>query len=256
VSTPVGDQPTWDGAGDRDVSGRTRRVRNGRSTPAEPVTVEQLLARQGSGVGRRRAARRAEEPADLWQEPPPAVRTGLPPVPGAPAGQEAPVSRRGGLPPVPGGPSRSVPLPGPAPLPEDDEGPTSWAPDGRPSRRSGPLPPLPGLGPAPGDPSRRRRPPRAAVERPPLSPGRRRIRRVGTAFAALLGVVVLYHLGLYVYVDQKIDRVDALATDGPEVLAPQLQAGNETYLVVGTGVPGQDGPASIATLLASVSGDG
>ncbi len=73
--------------------------------------------------------------------------------------------------------------------------------------------------------------------------------------AAIIGIVVLYHLGLYFYVDQKIDRVDALATDGPEVIAPQLQAG-ETYLVVGSGVPGQDGPASVATLLVSVSGEG
>jgi LCP family protein required for cell wall assembly len=72
----------------------------------------------------------------------------------------------------------------------------------------------------------------------------------------VVGVVVLYHLGLYFYVDQKIDRVDALATDGPEVLAPLLQAGDATYLVVGTGVPGQDGGASVATLLASVSADG
>jgi LCP family protein required for cell wall assembly len=69
-------------------------------------------------------------------------------------------------------------------------------------------------------------------------------------------VVVLYHLGLYFYVDQKIDRVDALATDGPEILAAQLQEASETYLVVGTGVPGQEGPASVATLLASVSDDG
>jgi LCP family protein required for cell wall assembly len=74
--------------------------------------------------------------------------------------------------------------------------------------------------------------------------------------AAVVGVVVLYHLGLYFYVDQKIDRVDALATDGPEVLAPQLQTGSETYLVVGTGIPGQDGAASVATLLASVSAEG
>jgi LCP family protein required for cell wall assembly len=73
---------------------------------------------------------------------------------------------------------------------------------------------------------------------------------------AVLGVVLLYHLGLYFYVDQKIDRVDALATDGPEILAPALQAGDETYLVVGSGVPGQDGAASVSTLLASVSADG
>src|SRR5215211_5275520 len=52
VSTPVGDQPTRDGAGGRDVSGgvpgRTRRSRDGDPSGAEPVTVEQLLARQGS----------------------------------------------------------------------------------------------------------------------------------------------------------------------------------------------------------------
>jgi LCP family protein required for cell wall assembly len=76
------------------------------------------------------------------------------------------------------------------------------------------------------------------------------------ALAVVLGVVVLYHLGLYFYVDQKIGRVDALAVDGPEILAPALQAGDETYLVVGSGVPGQTGPASVAALLASVSPEG
>jgi LCP family protein required for cell wall assembly len=80
--------------------------------------------------------------------------------------------------------------------------------------------------------------------------------RALVALAAVLGVVVLYHLGLYFYVDQKIDRVEALATDGPEILAPALQEGDATYLVVGTGVPGQDGGASVTTLLASVSADG
>ncbi|WP_241176119.1 cell division control 45 family protein [Modestobacter sp. KNN46-3] len=30
-------------------------------------------------------------------------------------------------------------------------------------------------------------------------------------------------------------------TDGPEVLAPQLQETSSTYLVVGTGVPGRSG---------------
>jgi LCP family protein required for cell wall assembly len=74
--------------------------------------------------------------------------------------------------------------------------------------------------------------------------------------AAIVGVVLLYHLGLYFYVDQKIDRVDALATDGAEVLAPALQAGAVNYLVVGSGVPGQEGAASVAMLLASVSADG
>ncbi|TFV62944.1 UNVERIFIED_ORG: LytR family transcriptional regulator, partial [Bacillus sp. AZ43] len=115
--------------------------------------------------------------------------------------------------------------------------------------------PLPGRTPPPsrseGD-RRRTRPP----ARPPVGPGRRRLRRVLTALGLVVGVVLLYHLGLYFYVDQKIDRVDALAVDGPEVLAPLLQAGDETYLVVGSGVPGQTGAASVATLLASVSADG
>jgi LCP family protein required for cell wall assembly len=73
---------------------------------------------------------------------------------------------------------------------------------------------------------------------------------------AVVGLVALYHLGLYFYVDRSIGRVDALATDGPEVLAPQLQADTQTYLIVGTDVPGEKGPASVATLIASVSGDG
>jgi LCP family protein required for cell wall assembly len=40
------------------------------------------------------------------------------------------------------------------------------------------------------------------------------------------------------------------------VLAPGLQAGAENYLVVGSGIPGQEGAASVATLLASVSAAG
>lgn len=73
---------------------------------------------------------------------------------------------------------------------------------------------------------------------------------------AVVAVVVLYGLGLYFYVDQNIGRVDALASDGPEVLAPALQAGSATYLVVGSGVPGQTGTASVAALLTSISADG
>ncbi|SDE36944.1 transcriptional attenuator, LytR family [Blastococcus fimeti] len=132
--------------------------------------------------------------------------------------------------------------------------PAAWEPEARPSRRSGPIPPLPGtLPPLPGATpgGRPKRPARRVV-----SPGRRRLVRTGLALAGVVGLVVLYHLGLYFYVDQKIDRVDALATDGPEILAAQLQEASETYLVVGTGVPGQEGPASVATLLASVSDDG
>ena len=248
----MGDEPTWDRAGSRGVPGRSRRARDGGPAEVEPLTVEQLLSRQGSSVGRRRAARRVEE-APRRAEPQPAVRNGLPPVPGAGRGREAPLSSRAGLPPVPAAPSRSVPLPELAPMRHG--GPPSSTPDVRPARRSGPVPPLPGLAPAPassGSGSTRLRTP---ADRPPMSPGRRRLGRAGIALAAVLGVVVLYHLGLYFYVDQKIERVDALATDGAEVIAPQLQAESETYLVVGTGVPGQEGPASVATLIASLSPD-
>jgi LCP family protein required for cell wall assembly len=248
VSTPVGEQPRRDGAGGRDVPGRTRR--DDRTPTSESVTVEQLIARQGSStVGRRRAARRVEEPAPQILDEQPAVRAGLPPVPGA--------VRQAGLPPVPGAPSRPGVQAGLPPVPVAPGPPSAWEPDSRPSRRSGPVPPLPGLAPPPEPPADRprRRHPRTP-ERRPASPGRRRLGRALLALAAVVGVVVLYHLGLYFYVDQKIDRVDALATDGPEVLAPGLQAGSENYLVVGSGIPGQDGAASVTTLLASVSADG
>ncbi|HEY0403220.1 MAG TPA: LCP family protein [Blastococcus sp.] len=248
----MGEQPTRDGAGGRDVSrgvpGRTRR--DDRAAAPEAVTVEQLLGRQGSAVGRRRAARRAEDAAPrIPDDPQPAVRAGLPPVPGA--------VRQAGLPPVPGAPAGPAPQAGLPPVPVPVRAPAAWEPDSRPSRRSGPIPPLPGLAPPPGPPAdgRRRRHPRTP-ERPPASPGRRRLGRAVLALAAVIGVVVLYHLGLYFYVDQKIDRVVALATDGPEVLAPGLQAGADNYLVVGSGIPGQKGAASVAALLASVSPKG
>jgi LCP family protein required for cell wall assembly len=199
------------------------------------------------------------------EDPQPALRAGLPPVPGGGGG----AVRQAGLPPVPGGipsvqgsaPARQAglpPVPAAAPLPVRE--PSSWEPDSRPSRRSGPIPPLPGLTPPPAAPrpradGRGRRHP-GGRQRPPAGPGRRRLRRALLALAVVVGVVLLYHLGLYFYVDQKIDRVEALATDGPEVLAPGLQADAQNYLVVGRGIPGQDGAASVATLLASVSGDG
>jgi LCP family protein required for cell wall assembly len=80
--------------------------------------------------------------------------------------------------------------------------------------------------------------------------------RTVAALVAVVGLVALYHLGLYVYVDRSMGHVSALATDGPEILAPQLQAGTENYLVVGSHVPGQTGPASVTALLASVSAGG
>ena len=251
----MGDQPTRDGAGGQGNAyggpGRTRRSRDGASTGADPVTVEQLVARQGSTVGRRRAARRVEEPVDRPHAPVEAepARSGLPPVPGGAPG----AVRQAGLPPVPGASARSAPQAGLPPVPGPAPAPAAWEPDSRPSRRSGPIPPLPGtVAPKSGA----TKAPKAPRTRPPRSPARRRLTRVLVALGAIVGVVLLYHLGLYVYVDQKIDRVDALAVDGPEVLAPALQAGAETYLVVGSGVPGQTGAASIATLLATVAADG
>jgi LCP family protein required for cell wall assembly len=275
VSTPVGEQPRWDGAGTRGVPGRPRRAHDDDHPGAEPITVEQLLARQGSATGRRRAARRDEghhvddrraRPMRARAEDVPVVRAGLPPVPGAPSPQPSPQlspqpTPQAARPPVPGA-GRIAPQLGLPPVPvldrsldrDLDRNSALWEPEVRPSRRSGPIPPLPGLFPAPSEdaaPPRKVRPRRP--ERPPASPGRRHLGRVLVALAVVLGVVVLYHLGLYFYVDQKIGRVEALATDGPEVLAPALQAGAETYLVVGTGVPGQDGGSSVTTLLASVS---
>ncbi|MFP5372758.1 MAG: hypothetical protein ACLGI3_18715, partial [Actinomycetes bacterium] len=222
VSTPVGDQPRRDGAGSRGVPGRTRRSRDGVPPGVEPVTVEQLVARSGGpSTGRRRAARRVEEPAPVRPEEIPEVRSGLPPVPGAPAVQPTP---QAGLPPVPGA-GRASPQLGLPPVPVLGSGTALWEPEGPPSRRSGPIPPLPGLLPPPGTDAAPPRPVRARrPERPPASPGRRRLVRALIALAAVLGIVVLDHLGLYFYVDQKIGRVEALATDGPEVLAPALQA--------------------------------
>ena len=241
----MGDEPRADDARERGVPDGSRRRRG----PAEPLTVEQLLSRSGSTARGRRAARRSGEMPAAPAAPPPGVRDGLPPVPGGTA--TPPPAPRGGLPPVPG----AAPRPPRPPVPE---APAAWEPDPRPSRRSGPIPPLPGtLPPRPGTAGAgggRRRPTRPPAR--PTTPGRRRAVRAGIALAALLGVVVLYHLGLYFYVDQKIGRVDALATDGPEILAAQLQETSETYLVVGTGVPDQEGPASVATLLATVSEDG
>ncbi|SEO64698.1 LCP family protein [Trujillonella endophytica] len=79
--------------------------------------------------------------------------------------------------------------------------------------------------------------------------------RLAQGAAALVALVLAYHLGLYVYVDNSIERVDALALDGPEIVAPQLQEGAATYLVVGTGLPGAEGPDGVAALLARVAPD-
>ncbi|WP_231503080.1 LCP family protein [Blastococcus sp. URHD0036] len=170
----------------------------------------------------------------------------MPPLPGGGPG----VQRSGPVPPLPGV-RHSQPVP---PLP------------GRPpaggerlDRRGRPLPPIPGLeAPGRSGATAAPRPPRKetrAARRAARSPGRRRMVRLAQGVAALMALVVAYHLGLYVYVDNSIERVEALAVDGPELVAPQLQEGAATYLVVGTGLPGAEGPGRVAPLLARVAPD-
>jgi LCP family protein required for cell wall assembly len=193
----------------------------------------------------------------------PAARRGLPPVPGGPVG----VQRSAPVPPLPGT-QRSGPVP---PLPGTHRSgpvpPLPGLPGARPStplfpplssgagssRRPVPLPPIPGLDASPSSGSGSTR--RPATPRPPRSPARRRLFRAGLALVAVLGLALAYHLGLYSYVDRSIARVAALAPEGPEVIAPQWQEGTTTYLVVGTDLPGTEGPASVSTLLVHVAAD-
>ncbi|WP_387988333.1 LCP family protein [Geodermatophilus arenarius] len=288
----------------RDERGDDRAV--GGDAPG-PVTVEQLLARQGGATGRRAARRTGEVPIPLEPgESLPSHRGPKPPVPGTAAAppaaappSAAPEEPRRGLPPVPAAPagvqySRPVPpLPGtppkgvrrpasvtpPAgvqhsrpvpPLPGTPPAGTHWSTPvpplpGTPAagvQYSRPVPPLPGRpahppipgldGPAMSGAGSTRRP---VAPRPPRSPGRRRLVRAAVALGVLFGLVVGYHAGLYAYVDRSIARVAALAPEGPEVIAPQLQDGSTTYLVVGTDLPGTDGPASVTTLLVHVAAD-
>ncbi|RBY81898.1 LCP family protein [Blastococcus sp. TF02A-26] len=307
----MGDSRAGGGAGDG-ASGRD----------GEPLTLEQLILRQGAGPSGRRAARRTGEvpipllpgeslPAHRGPRPavPPAA-AGRPaadraaassaPRPAAPRADDTPPPARG-LPPVPAAtpqrpaaaaPPSSPPRPLPAAPPVAPgvrySQPVPPLPGGGPGiQRSGPVPPLPGVRhsqpvpPLPGRPPADRRgrplppipgldapgrsgataaprPPRKetrAARRAARSPGRRRLVRLAQAAAALIAVVVAYHLGLYVYVDNSIERVEALAVDGPELVAPQLQEGAATYLVVGTGLPGAEGVAGVAALLARVAPD-
>jgi LCP family protein required for cell wall assembly len=189
-----------------------------------------------------------------WQAggaPPGAARTG------------APAGRSYG---VPSGPSYGVPGTPRALTPIEEQfggtdHPSLPLPD-RGVRLSMPVPPLPGLHPpavpddAVGGSGSGSTVAGLAPMRAPAGPVRRRLSRVAVALAVVLGVIASYYVGLYFYVDSSIGRVDALVTDGPEVLAPQLQDAAETYLVVGTGLPGRSGPASVSTLIAHVSDDG
>ncbi|MQA33035.1 LytR family transcriptional regulator, partial [Modestobacter roseus] len=122
-------------------------------------------------------------------------------------------------------------------------------------RRSLPVPPIPGRD-APAAPPPPEPPAQVHRRAAPAGPARRRLGRAGVVAAALLATVLTFYVGLYFYADVSMTRVDALATDGPEVLAPQLQETSRTYLVVGTDLPGRTGPAAVSTLVAHVGGDG
>ncbi|MCZ2838302.1 LCP family protein [Modestobacter sp. VKM Ac-2985] len=121
-------------------------------------------------------------------------------------------------------------------------------------RRSLPVPPIPGrdVPVVPGGATVAD----LSTPRPPAGPFRRRATRVALALVAMFGLVAVYYVGLYFYADHSIDRVDALVTDGPEVLAPQLQETSSTYLVVGTGLPGRSGLPAVSTVVAHVSAGG
>ncbi len=199
--------------------------------------------------------------------PPAAAANGRP----APAANGRPAAAAGvrysqPVPPLPGvgpGVQRSGPVPALAgvrysqpvpPLPGG--GPSGLQPVARPGR---PLPPIPGLD-APGRSGATvaPRPPRResrAARRAARSPGRRRMVRLAQGVAALVALVLAFHVGLYVYVDNSIERVQALDVDAPEIVAPRLQEGAATYLVVGTGLPGAEGPGGVAALLARVAPD-
>ncbi|MEI4270243.1 LytR C-terminal domain-containing protein [Klenkia sp. LSe6-5] len=104
-------------------------------------------------------------------------------------------------------------------------------------RHSAPVPPLPGtrsaapLPPIPG----RDVPVAAPTPRAPMGPLARRLVRVVVVLGVLVGLVGGFYVGLYFYADRSMDRVAALSPRAPEVLAPQLQQGSTTWLVVGAG---------------------
>ncbi|MFW3171811.1 LytR family transcriptional regulator, partial [Geodermatophilus sp. CPCC 206100] len=191
----MGDERTRDDAENGRGAGRFRGRRRPPAQPAgrEPITVEQLIAKQGSEVGRRRAARTGEIPIPLAPgEQPPAHRRGLPPVPGEDPRASGPEARppreprspreavRGpgdeaapgprdeprGLPPLPaadrgGVPSAAPPRAGLPPVPPSVRPsvplfpPLEDRPGYRPSRPISPLPPIPGRDVAPAWPSTR-----------------------------------------------------------------------------------------------------
>ena len=231
--------------------------RTGSGAP-EAVTVEQLLARQGSAVGRRRAARRVEEARrspSRSRRPRSTRRPGSGPdcrrsrAAVRQAGSSGP--RRAGQPGRPGrrrcppvpirraGVAGSPTVPAvPAQRPDPAAARAGSPPrrPGRPAKRS----------PAPARPERTAAspaPPPAGARRPGAGGGRRRRRALPPRRSTSTST-------------RRSTGSRRWPPTGRRCWRRGLQAGAENYLVVGSGIPGQDGAASVATLLASVSADG
>ncbi len=118
-------------------------------------------------------------------------------------------------------------------------------------RPAAPLPPIPGLDVPVGPPAALSR----AERRAAMSPLRRRLVRVAVVLGVLVGLVGAFSVGLYFYADRSTDRVAALSPGAPEILVPQLQVGATTWLVLGTGAPGAEGPAAVTAQLLRVAAD-
>ena len=229
-------------------------------SPLPPASIPLLTPEPSPGAGTQtselpasgipRAAQTGAVPAQTA-----GPRPTLPPVPAAPPVEpELPATRTSApVPPLPGT-ERALRHSAPVlPMPGTDRG----------VRHSVPVPPLPGLRPAmplppipgrdlPVEPSA---PPSRAERRAAMSPLRRRTLRVAVALAVLIGLLGAFYVGLYFYADRSTDRVAALSPGAPEILVPQLQVGATTWLVLGTGAPGLDGPAAVTAQLLRVAAD-
>ncbi len=228
-------------------------------SPSPAVVPPRPVVRPASAAGPAPAVDHAPAPARSPAAGP-GPTPGARPVPAGPVSGSTYTAAPRVVPPVSVTPAVAPPAPAPTPSPSPSPSrPVPALPGAQPSvpvpgvRRSLPLPPIPGRDvPASGQGTITD----ITVPRAPASPARRRLTRVALALVALLGVVAAYYVGLYFYVDRTLDRVDALVTDGPEVLAPQLQESGQTYLLVGTHLPGRSGLSAVSTLIAHVSGDG
>ena len=269
MSTPVGEQP----------SGTARAARRA-DRSSEPVTVEQVLARQAQHGGRAAPRDASSSCSPAWragQEPPrrppgrspagprrrraAAVRQpGLPPVPDAAvrpaprAGPPVPVPSRGRT--VAAEPSPSAPsVPAPAPPRARRPGnPTAGRPAAaaRSRRCPGSAPPTGSSRMPTGRPRRRRRPGRAAAEPrpPPAGAGCHGPRARSSASSCST---------TWASTSTSTRRSTASTPwppTGRRSWRPRCRPARRTTSSSAAGSRARTGAASVATLLASVSADG